>query len=217
MLKEKLMEQLNNSNHYTIPRYLLFYVKELGLDLNSLILLIYFLNQKKNIIFNFKKIKEELNFNDTEIFDSITILKDKKILTIEMVKNESGILEETVNISSFYEIIFSKFLEEEKENKEDKNLFDEFERGFGRTLSPIEYDIINNWIEQKIPKELILEALKETVYNGVNNLRYVDKMLFEWNKKGIKKASDIKSINKKEVEEKEEPEEPYYEYDWLNE
>ena len=93
-------------------------------------------------------------------------------------------------------------------------MFDKFEEEFGRTLSPMEYEIINGWIESKIDKELILAALKETVFNGANNLRYVDKILFEWNKKGIKKASDIHT-KEKETEEKKEPE--IYEYDWLNE
>ena len=42
MLKKELMNELNNENHYTVPRYVLSYAKELGLDMDSLILLIYF-------------------------------------------------------------------------------------------------------------------------------------------------------------------------------
>ena len=45
MLKKELMNELNNENHYTVPRYVLSYAKELGLDMDSLILLIYFLNK----------------------------------------------------------------------------------------------------------------------------------------------------------------------------
>ena len=109
---------------------------------------------------------------------------------------------------------FSEFLNEEENKKQDNDLFSTFEKEFGRSLSPMEYEIINSWLESKIDKELILSALKEAVFNGVNNLRYIDKILFEWNKKGIKKASDVKQSIKKEEEEKQEN---YYEYDWLNE
>ncbi len=214
MLKDKFMQQINNENHYTVPNYVLLFAKEASLDANSLILLIYFLNQKNKDIFNYKKILNDLSFTEKELLESISVLKDKKILSISMEKNESGILEERVDISSFYDIVFSKFLEEEKERVNDSNLYSEFEKEFGRTLSPMEYEIINSWLESKISNDLILAALKEAVFNGVSNLRYIDKILFEWNKKGIKKPDDINKIKKDEEEDKNES---FYEYDWLNE
>ena len=214
MLKDKFMQQINNENHYTVPNYVLLFAKEASLDSNALILLIYFLNQKNKDIFNYKKILNDLAFTEKELLESISVLKDKKILSISMEKNESGILEERVDISSFYDIIFSKFLEEEKEKVNDSNLYSEFEKEFGRTLSPMEYEIINSWLESKISNDLILTALKEAVFNGVSNLRYIDKILFEWNKKGIKKPDDINKVKKDEEEDKNES---FYEYDWLNE
>ena len=99
-------------------------------------------------------------------------------------------------------------------NINQNDLYDNFEKEFGRTLSPMEYDIINSWLDSGMSKEIIISALKEAVFNGVNNLRYIDKILFEWGKKGIKNPSDIEKLNKKQEEEKTEP---YYEYDWLNE
>ena len=119
-----------------------------------------------------------------------------------------------INISSFYDIVFSKMLNESKNDIDRKDIYEEFEREFGRTLSPMEYEIISGWIESGISNDLILAALKETVFNGVNNLRYVDKILYEWNKKGIKNSSDISKIEKQKEDEKQEE---CYEYDWLNE
>ena len=214
MLKKQFIEQINNENHYTIPKYVLTHAKDFNLDVNSLILLIYFLNQKNKDIFNYKKIIEDLNFSEKELFDSISLLKDKKLISMQMEKNDSGVLEEKLDVSSFYDIILSKFINESDEEEENSSLYDSFEREFGRTLSPMEYDIINSWLEAKIDKGLIIEALKETVFNGVSNLRYVDKILYEWNKKGIKKPSDI---NRNREETKDDGKEEYFEYDWLNE
>lgn len=214
MLKQQFLEQINNENHYTIPKYVLTYAKELGLDMNSLILLVYFLNKPNKMIFDYRKIVKDLNFSEKELLDAISILKDKNILLILMEKNDSGILEEKVDISLFYDIIFSKMLNTETEEKSEKDLYDTFEREFGRTLSPMEYEIINSWLEQGISNSLILSALKEAIFNGVNNLRYVDKILYEWNKKGIKKPDDIKEKEKQIEDEKEVVS---YEYDWLNE
>ena len=61
-----------------------------------------------------------------------------------------------------------------------------------------------------------MAALKEAVYNGVPNLRYIDKILYEWNRKGFKTPEDIKN---KMISE---PETPVFEssvlnFDWLNE
>ncbi len=214
MLKKEFLEQLDNENHYTVSKFVLSYSKELGLDMNSLILLIYFLNKPNKTIFDYKKIISDLNFTEKELLDAISILKDKNILLILMEKNDSGVLEEKIDISLFYEIMFSKILNSEKAEDTQKDLYDNFEKEFGRTLSPMEYEIINNWKEQKISNELILSALKEAVFNGVNNLRYIDKILYEWNKKGIKKLSEVRL---KEKEKEESKDEETYEYDWLNE
>lgn len=196
------MNELNNENHYTVPRYVLSYAKELGLDMDSLILLIYFLNKPNKSIFDYKKIIEDINFTEKELLNALSTLKDKNILLILMEKNDSGVLEEKVDISLFYEIIFSKILNKETKENNEKDLYDNFEKEFGRTLSPMEYEIINSWKEQKISNELILSALKEAVFNGVNNLRYIDKILYEWNKKGIKKPTDIIEKQKAREEEK---------------
>ena len=214
MLKKKLLESIDNKNHYTVDKCVLRCAKQMKLDVNSLILLIYFINQKNKEIFDYKKILEYLSFSEKELLDAISILKEKKLVCIVMEKNESGILEEHIDITSFYEVIFSNLLDNETKENDKKDLYDCFEKEFGRTLSPMEYEIINSWLEQKISEELIIEALKETVFNGVNNLRYVDKILYEWNKKGIKKPSDIAAKEKKQAEEKNES---YFEYDWLNE
>lgn len=215
MLKEKLMEQLRNDNHYTIPKYVLTYAKDLKLDMNSLLLLIYLINNSNNPIFDYKGISKDINLNEEEFYNSITSLKEKKILSIEMVKNEAGILEEKINIDSFYDIIFSKMLEDKSTDEGNSDLFDLFEKEFGRTLSPMEYEIINSWVESKIDKGLIISALKEAVFNGVNNLRYIDKILYEWNKKGIKRTDDLD--RKIKEEESKEDNTELYEYDWLNE
>ncbi len=214
MNKKDFLEQLNNENHYTISKYVLSYAKELGLDMDSFILLIYLLNKPNKMIFDYKKIIDDINFTEKELLSAISLLKDKNILLILMEKNESGVLEEKIDISLFYEIIFSKMLNKQKKENKEKDLYDEFEKEFGRTLSPMEYEIISDWLEKGISNELILSALKEAVFNGVNNLRYIDKILYEWNKKGIKTPNDITSKIKKEEDQKEEI---TYEYDWLNE
>ena len=126
-------------------------------------------------------------------------------------------VKEVRDLESSYEDINA--LIELTEEEEDREMIKEiqreiakFEKEFGRTLSPVEYETISKWIESNIPLELIEAALKEAILSGVNSIRYIDKILFEWNKKGYKTPSDI--INKSK---KDEYIEEIYDYDWLNE
>lgn len=71
------------------------------------------------------------------------------------------------------------------------SVFTFIEKEFGRTLSPMENEIIKSWLENGSSEELVREAVKEATFNGVNNLRYIDKILYEWEKKGIKNKEDV--------------------------
>ena len=85
----------------------------------------------------------------------------------------------------------------DKKEEKDDNIFSLIEKEFGRTLSSMEYEIVKAWLEANISDELISLALKEAVYNGVFNLRYIDKILYEWSKKGIKNSKDVEKAKKK--------------------
>ena len=65
----------------------------------------------------------------------------------------------------------------------------------------MEYEIINDWIEKGVSKELIIQALREAIYNGAKSLRYINKILLAWQEKGYKTKNDINEGLKKESEE----------------
>ena len=77
------------------------------------------------------------------------------------------------------------------------DIFEVIEKEFGRTLSPMEYEIIKAWLDNDFSVDLIKEAVKEATMNGVSNLRYIDKILYEWGKNGIKTVTDVENNRKK--------------------
>lgn len=113
----------------------------------------------------------------------------------------------------FFNKLFMTIIDS-KEEKNDSNIYSIFEKELARPLSPIEYELINGWLECNYKEGIILAALKEAVFNGVNNFRYIDKILFEWNKKGIDSLEKVEK-NKKEFK-KEENNIEVPDYDWLN-
>ena len=103
----------------------------------------------------------------------------------------------------------------EKENVKG-DIFSVFENNFGKTLSAMECELINAWIDRGDSEELIIAALKEATYNGVRSLRYIDKILFEWNKKGIKTPEEVEK-NLVSDNEAKLLETSVLNFDWLNE
>ncbi len=211
MNKNVIDDLINVNSNLIVPSYLIKFYSYLNITDYDFIVLLYFINQKDNIPFDVSKISKNLYIEESKILEIITSLTDKKYISIEIKKN-NGIIEEYISLELFYNKI-KLLLIENKSVEKNSDIYSTFEQEFGRTLSPVEYETITNWIECNIPLELIKEALKEAILSGVSNIRYIDKILFEWNKKGYKKREDIVKKSFKESDEIEE----LYDYDWLNE
>ena len=98
-----------------------------------------------------------------------------------------------------------------KEIKEQKvNLISMFEKEFGRPLTPIEIETIKEWKQCQYDDEMVLKALKEATLSNVRNLRYIDKILVEWAKYGVK------TTGRQTVESSETPVDLVM-YEWWNE
>lgn len=202
--------ELLKSMNYQISRELLFNYKSLNITERELIIIIYLINQSSNI-YNPKQISSDLKMDLNTIFEEINSLCEKNIIKIEM-KRINKVLSETINLDLLYEKI--AFSLNQVDEKKDSNLYSVFETEFGRTLSPMEYEIINSWKDTGYTDELIILALKEATYNGVSNLRYIDKIIYEWGKKGIKTKEDVDK-NRKQFKNNNAKKE-LFDYDWLN-
>ncbi len=64
----------------------------------------------------------------------------------------------------------------------------------------MEFEIINEWMDSGFSKELILEALKESIYDGYRSLKSISTKLEYWKEKGYKNRHDINKGLKEEAE-----------------
>lgn len=87
------------------------------------------------------------------------------------------------------------------------NVLEFAEKEFGRTLSSSEVEFINSW---EYNPEIIKLAIKETVLNQVYNVKYTDKILYEWEKANLKDVNSIKKHLKKRKEQQNEDNEGYH-------
>lgn len=204
---DKIIELLR-SNNFQISKVLLFNYKRLNILDNELIILIYLINES---VYNPKQISTDLNIAFPEVLEIINSLTEKGLLKIDIAKI-NNIRTEVVNLDLLYDKLAFLIIKKE-ENEKPTSLFDKFEQEIGRTLSPMEYEIINGWLST-CNEEVIILALKEAIYNGVSNFRYIDRIINEWNKKGIKSKEDVEK-NRKEFKKNQKNQE-LFDYDWLN-
>lgn len=206
MKSSKLIEIFKNGN-IVLPLYLLKNYKKLKLELNEFVFLMYLYDLGNNALFNPNRFCEDLNLELMEVMNLVSELTDKGFIKVEVIKNEKGIMEELVILDGFFDKLSLIALEdvnkEDKVDVENSTIFELIEKEFGRTLSSMEYEIIKAWLEQGFSEELIKEVLKEAVFSGVSNLRYMDTILYEWNKNGITSAADVEKNRKKKNVQKE--------------
>ena len=203
--------ELLKSINYQVSKELLFNYKKLNITDSEFIILIYLTNQVNNT-YNPKQTSNDLNIDLNNVLELINSLCEKNIIKIDM-KKINNIRTEIINLDLLYEKL--AFSLSNVEEKKDSNLYGVFETEFGRTLSPMEFEIINGWLDSGYSEELIKLALKEATYNWVSNLRYIDKIIYEWSRKGIKTKEDVEN-NRKSFKNNSNKNKELFDYNWLD-
>lgn len=174
-----------------IPRIIINNYKKLNITEEELIILIFIIDYGVNLEYNPSIFVQELNIDKYKVLELINSLKEKNVLTILIKKENKKVSSEYISLQPLYDKIMNIVMDnKEKQIEIDENIYSIFENELGRTLSPLEYEKIKEMVTS-YGQELVVEALKEAVYNRANNLRYIETILSEWNKKGHKTKADI--------------------------
>lgn len=219
-MKEQVWKLLN-AKKLVVSEYLIKEAVRNNLSLDEFLVLVYFDNSY-NGVFEVELVSKILGLDVNRTMEAFNSLMIKGLVTLESVKDLENRLNEVVKLDGVYSSIIENTNEETKEEvKED--IFKTFEKELGRTMSPMELELINGWLISGTPEEIILGALREAVYNGVSNFRYIDKIIYEWEKKGFKNMNDVNAYIKNRYDEKVKDkavikkEQEISDYDWLDE
>ena len=206
---------MGNNKKFVVEANFIAEACKLNLSLPEFLLLVYFENCDETT-FDIDKIKSKLKIDENTILTAFNNLLTNDIITLTSEKNSSGKRIDKVSLDGFY----AKVLETKKEEKNKKlkeDIFSTFEKEFGRPLTGFEFETIKAWLERMYDEDIILAALKEAVYNGTTTIRYIDTILYEWNKKGIKTKEDVDNYLKNRNYEKANLEETsVFDYNWLD-
>ena len=211
------LENVLKMKPIVLPRFLFNYYLRLGITAEELIILIFVIDEGDKVVYDPESISNSLGMDKYKVMELLNSLNEKKIISITVEKNSDGKSAEFISLDLLYSKIMGLIVDKKNENKnlDNSDLFSVFESEFGRTISPMECQVIKGWVDDNFSHELILEALKEAIYNGATSLRYIETVLYTWRKKGYKTKQDIIASKDKMRESKKEEKEVFY-YDLLN-
>lgn len=197
-----------------IPRILLNNYKKLDISDSELIVIMVLLSFGDKITYNPEEFAKEINGDKHQVMNVINNLIHKNIISLE-IERVNKKANEYLSLDLLYDKLFNLIIDKKEEKEIDVSIFDTFEKELGRTLSPMEYGQIQEWITSGNSQEMITYALREAVLNGVSNLRYIDSILNDWKKKGYKNKNDV--LKDREMYRNKKNKVSIYDTDWLNE
>ena len=197
-----------------VPRILFNNYRKLNITEEELVIVMLIISLGNKIEYNPDIFVNELGMERHKVMELISNLIGKNILSLEVVKSGRK-TEEYICVSLLYDKLLNIVIDSKDDDvKIDNSIFSVFEEELGRLLSSMEIEQIKEWVTTYKNEDLIKAALKEAVLNGVSNLRYIDTILNEWNKKGYKSKEDI--LRDRENYRKKKKNIEVFDTDWLN-
>lgn len=197
--------------------------KELTLQQKVMLVEIDSLDNEKGCYASNKYFSEFFGISSGRVSQVINELIDKGYLIAEYIKEDNQILGRILKIQSppypvkvfrklnrgYLEnddggIKYSKggYLENDKDNNiiynninnnNNNNIYDFLQKELGRTLSSTEIEKVKEWEDN----ELTRYAVKVAILNGAYTINYIDTIIYNWQKLGIKSISQAQEETKK--------------------
>ncbi|MDC3413019.1 DnaD domain-containing protein [Aquibacillus sp. 3ASR75-11] len=127
-------------------------------------------------------------------------LIQRNFLNIVQLNHAQQVIDETYSLENLWQQLFETEKDSETKTNVDEqqtNVFILFEQEFGRPISPFEIEMVTIWLdEDQHSPSLIKAALREAVLMGKLNFKYIDRILREWKKKGIKTVEQARKQSK---------------------
>ncbi len=170
------------------------------LTLNEFILLNYFINMHI-VSLDLNKAQEATYLDAKMILEAYNGLIEKKIISIVTSSDKNGVVEESISLEGFI-----NKLDENVKTSHTKNTIDDLVSKYNEysnsKATDNEIEIIKAWLDEGYTFDKILSSFEESKYNGVFNIRYIDKLLHE---------------NKASIEVNNTSNDKLFDYDWLDE
>ena len=157
--------------------------------------------QEQQVFFpSTQQLMTNTGFSEGQIYQLVQSMIQKHFIKIDSQTVKGQKYQDYYDLSPIYQILLGEQLNSHTSaNLNDiQSLFQKIEVEFGRPLSPIEQQTIQAWIvDDHYSVPLIMLALKEAVLNQAYSLKYMDRILLNWEKNNIKTPEQLQNYNKR--------------------
>lgn len=199
-MNNSLMLKLIKENLFNVKDYLINNYKRMGLNEQEVLMLIHIYNISltgENFL-SIYQLQDKMTLEFVECSNLVYQLVQKNFLAFEMEIDEKGKRKEKFTLEPLFNAIL-KDLHIENVNLINKqvdltisSLISILESEFGRTLSPLEMEMIKMWFEQEnYDSEIIKLAIKEALIAGAYNLKYIDRILINWRQRNLNTKEEV--------------------------
>ena len=196
----------------TFSNGLLAYYPQLKIDDAEMIVIIQLemFAQRGNFFPTDEQLAANTNLSVSEITALVQKLIEQNFLSIDQISDKSGKIGNKYNLDQLYNqldlLLEDKIKSSNKkagnnsstssvDNSPLTQLVRQFEIEFGRYLSPIEREEIASWLNvDHYDPVLIKMALREAVLAQAYSLKYVDRVLLNWQRHNLKTSSEVQKF-----------------------
>ncbi|MDF2699271.1 MAG: replication protein DnaD [Haloplasmataceae bacterium] len=192
-MSEQFIKRLINNRIINVKDYIINNYVKLGLNEQTAMLLLHIYNFSEQgfEFLSINALKEKMSIDFIKCADLVFKLVQENLIAFE-IKVDNGKTKEKYTLEPLYNKILDNLMNENNQIDQVNNdnvasdLVGLIENDFGRTLSSFEIQYISAWLnEYKYDFSLIKLAIKEAIFNKVYNLKYVDRILLNWQQSNI--------------------------------
>ena len=212
-----LLQHYLQAGETNISNLLLHHYKELGMTTSQFVLYLQFKSYQDRGIMNpdVRTIAKNLGTKERQVFEQLHQMMTNHLVEQKMRKMEDG---KEDAIYDFSLLINKLALLNENdqaatvkvENTNNRvETFNQLEAEFGRPLSSMELQIVNDWLDKDNYSAIMIKlALRQAVMNSALNLQYMDRILQSWDRQGLRTERDINEHEKRLEQRKEAGQKP---------
>ncbi|WP_225426390.1 DnaD domain protein [Lacticaseibacillus saniviri] len=182
----------------SVSNLILEHFNQTGLTINELVVYLYlsYWQQNHQEAPDLATIANLTQLSQADLFAVINNLIQKKAIQLTSTVNHAGQTSDHYDLSPLLiQLLGTQTAEaSQPEPAQGSSLFSMVEVEFGRPLSPIEQQTIRAWLEEDhYAPEMIQLALREAVLNQAYSLRYMDRVLINWEKRHLTTPQQVQA------------------------
>lgn len=201
-----LLQNYIQAGETNISNLLLHHYKEIGMTTSQLVLYLEFKSYQDRGIVNpdIRLLAKHLGTDEKQVFNQLHQMMTNHLVEQQIRQLSDGKEDVFFDFSALVNKLIN--LQEQTANNQQveqtankrEATFAMLESEFGRPLSSMELQIVNDWFDKdQYTGAMIKLALRQAVMNSALNLQYMERILQNWQRQGLRTERDITEHERK--------------------